>query len=56
MGISAVIDEITVLCGNRRLMIENNIYVPDKKLPGTAVYVAADGEFTGVILISDAEK
>lgn len=57
MGITAKIDESTVLCGNIRLMLENKIYVPyEENHPGTTIYVAADGVYEGCIVISDAEK
>lgn len=56
MGINAYIDSDSVLCGNRRLMLENNIYIPEETFRGTAVYVAVNGKYFGVITISDAEK
>ena len=57
MGISAKIGETTVLCGNKRLMAENKIYVPyEENVLGTTIYVAADDIYEGCIVISDTEK
>ena len=56
MGISVKIDGADILCGNIRLMAENKIYVPDEKYTGTAVYVAVNGQYSGMIIISDTEK
>lgn len=56
MGINAYIDSDSVLCGNRRLMLENNIYIPEETFRGTAVYIAVNEKYFGVITISDAEK
>lgn len=56
-GISAVVSGKKVLCGNERLMHENNIPVPNEKLPvGSIVYAAVDGKIAGRIVVSDTVK
>ncbi len=55
-GIRAEKDGDVILCGNEKLMRENNIaYVPEKGV-GTVVYVAKNGEFVGSLLITDEVK
>ncbi len=54
-GISATIGDSTVLCGNDKLMTDNDVeYVPANG--GTVIYVAQDGKFVGSILIADEIK
>lgn len=53
-GISAVIDGVNVLCGNSKLMQDNNISCI--KVDGTNLQVAVDGEYKGYITISDQLK
>ena len=55
-GIRTVIDNKTVLVGNRSLMESVGIEPPRDARIGTVVYVAVDGIFAGSILISDAIK
>ena len=56
-GIAAESDGHGVLCGNRRLMDEYGISLPDEELPhGTIVYVARDGKAEGRITVSDTVK
>ena len=55
-GIRAVVDGRTVLCGNARLMAENNIACDTAEESGTVVLVAVDGSFAGCILIADTVK
>lgn len=55
-GIVAVIGGKKVLAGREKLLRENNIDVTVCDKPGTVVYVAADGEFKGYIVISDTIK
>ncbi|MBE6948784.1 MAG: cadmium-translocating P-type ATPase [Ruminococcaceae bacterium] len=55
-GISITSGNIHILAGNGKLMdMENVSYIPCNKA-GTKVYVAADGQFSGCILISDEIK
>lgn len=55
-GLSAKVDGKQVLVGNERLMKEHNIKYTVHKQIGTTVFVAADGEFCGQIVISDKLK
>jgi Cd2+/Zn2+-exporting ATPase len=56
-GVSALIDEKTLLVGNARLMAENGVDIPHDSLDGaTAVYVALSGKYLGKITISDKVK
>ena len=55
-GISALIDGEKILCGNERLMTENNINVPEYKNAGIIVYVAINDTIKGIITISDTIK
>lgn len=56
LGIQAEIDGKQVLAGNHRLMEKNNIPCEACNQPGTQVFVAEDGVFLGVIVISDQIK
>ncbi len=55
-GVSAVIDGRPVLVGNALLMEENGHRVPAPTKTGTAVYIAADGQYMGYLLVSDVIK
>lgn len=56
LGIRVLVDKREVLLGNEKLMKQNNIaYVPAES-SGTVVYAAADGVFSGSIVISDNIK
>ncbi|SHM65967.1 heavy metal translocating P-type ATPase [Ruminococcus flavefaciens] len=56
-GVSAVISGKNVLCGNEKLMSENNIAINDKDDPlGSVVYIAIDGSIEGRIIVSDTVK
>ena len=55
-GVCALVDGRKVCVGNRRLMEEQNITVPPCTLPGTLVYVTAEGRYAGYIVISDQLK
>ncbi|MBP5581290.1 MAG: heavy metal translocating P-type ATPase, partial [Ruminococcus sp.] len=56
-GVSAVINDQEVFCGNERLMAENGISIPDvEKLPGSVVYIAVNGKAEGRIVVSDTVK
>lgn len=57
-GISASLNGCNVLCGNKRLMDENNISVPDYdgQTTGSIVYVAVNGKTVGRITVSDKIK
>lgn len=55
-GIRARIDGREVFLGNAKLMRENNIAFEENDSTGTMLYVAADGQFLGSIVISDTIK
>ncbi len=55
-GIAAVVDGKRILCGNVRLMHDNGVDFVPAGAAGTIVYVAADGEYVGHIVISDMVK
>lgn len=48
--------EHTILCGNAKLLYENNISFVETDKIGTVVYVAKDNEFLGTIVIADEIK
>lgn len=56
-GLSAELNGNTVLCGNARLMNENDITIPEiSNIPGCAVYIAVNGSAEGMIIVSDTVK
>ncbi len=55
-GVTADIDGRHVAIGNLALISETGCDVPETNESGTAVYVAADGEYLGRIIISDEIK
>ena len=55
-GVTATVDGRLVAAGNARLMERMSIDYTANDRPGTVVYVAADGQFLGSILISDQMK
>ncbi len=56
-GIRARVDGQTVLCGNERLMRENDVQFGTlEQVYGTRVLVAVDQRFVGYIVISDTVK
>lgn len=55
-GIKASIDNKQVLAGNERLMKQFDISFTPVSNSGTLIYLAIDGQYAGVILISDQIK
>ena len=55
-GIRAVIDGREVYAGNKKLMADRSVKVPECDCKGTMVHVAADGGYAGHIVISDKVK
>lgn len=55
-GIIAVRGDEKILCGNEKLMKQNNIQFEKENGTGTVVYVARNGEFRGSLLIADEIK
>ncbi len=56
VGIKCDVDGEKILCGNSKLMQENDIAFKRVIEPGTVVYVAVDGVYAGSFLISDEIK
>ena len=56
-GVKALLDGVPVAVGNRRLMEELGLSVPDTSdLPGTVIFAAKDGRYLGCVLIADQVK
>ena len=55
-GIKAKIDGRVVYAGNAKLMEEKGVEYEPCTVPGTVVYLAAEKEFLGTIIISDTVK
>ena len=55
-GVQAVIDGMTVLAGNAKLMEREHIPYTASNAIGTVVYVAFDGRYAGCIVIADKIK
>jgi len=55
-GIHATADGRTILCGNGRLMRENQIKFQEVDEIGSVVYVAVDGRFVGFLVVADTIK
>ena len=55
-GIRAVIDGREVFAGNKKLVEQQGVSVPECGCRGTMVHVAADGGYAGHIVISDVVK
>ena len=55
-GVEAVVDGREVLVGNGKLMAAHDISFTATDVPGTVLYVAADGTYLGAIVIADTVK
>lgn len=55
-GIDASVGGKRVLCGNHKLMAENNIAFEKLSNGGTVVYTAVDGVYAGAVIIEDTVK
>lgn len=55
-GVSATDGRTVILCGNAKLMEENDIFYTEETGTGTVVYVAKDEKFIGSVLIADEIK
>ena len=55
-GISITLENHHVLVGNYKMMAENGVDCKEYTDPGTYVYVAEDGVFSGCILLKDTVK
>ena len=59
MGIEAILEnenDVTIYCGNHKLMEKHNIQFETAKEIGTFVYVAKNQDYLGYIVIADTEK
>ena len=59
MGIEAILEnenDVTIYCGNHKLMEKHNIQFETVKEIGTIVYVAKNQDYLGYIVIADTEK
>lgn len=59
MGIEATLEDeqnITIFCGNQKLLKKHNIQFEEAKEIGTIVYVAKNQDYLGYIVIADSEK
>lgn len=55
-GMQAEVNGRQILCGNDKLMKQEHIAYHSCDASGTKIYLAADGEYLGCILIADAVK
>ena len=56
-GVVTRMDKKTVLAGNRKLMQEEGVILPDEKEDtGSVIYLAKEKEYLGKIIIADKEK
>ncbi len=55
-GIAGTFRGREIVCGNRKLMEDRGIAVPEIKETGTHVYIAADDRYLGCIVLSDQPK
>lgn len=55
-GIFAIVDEKSVLIGNSKLMVKENIQFVECHSVGTIVHIAIDGKYAGHIVIADVIK
>ena len=56
LGITSVVDGMTVACGSRKYMQLLGLEYEDCHVPGSNVHVAVDGVYAGHIVISDEVK
>ncbi len=52
-GISVRLSGVLILAGNKKLMSDYGIDVPEVNADGTVVYAASDGKYIGYIAVSD---
>ena len=55
-GVTALVDGVSVACGNEKLMNRLGLTAEPCEKAGTVVHVAVNGSYAGYILISDEEK
>lgn len=55
-GVKAVVEDMTIIAGNDKLMKKEAIECEDVPVAGTIIHVAIDGIYAGYILIADEVK
>ena len=55
-GIKATIDDKQILCGNYKLLLNNNIELEKENCNGTVAYLAVDGKYCGCVILADTLK
>ena len=55
-GISAKLNNQTILCGNAKLLQENGVKFKECEELGVKLYVAVDGEYAGAIVLNDTVR
>lgn len=55
-GIAGMVEGKRIAAGNEKLMAAEGVSVPDGERAGTCVYIAADGKYQGVLVLSDTLK
>jgi len=55
-GVKALVDGKEVAVGNRKLMNQLALQVPEAKENGTVIYIAVDGVYAGCLVIEDVLK
>ena len=56
LGVQGEYQSHKLLAGNKRLLEDSQIVVPDVKEDGTIVYLAVDGKYSGYVVVSDEIK
>ena len=55
-GISALVDDVRVLAGNRNWLMQAGINPAEASAPGTVIHVSVAGNYCGYILVTDTVK
>lgn len=56
LGVSATYNKKTVLAGNKKLMIQNGVSVPEIEENGLVTYLAIEGKYAGYVVLNDEIK
>ncbi len=56
LGVTGNVDGVSVACGNRKLMEHLGISFAPETASGTVLYLSADGEYCGCLVVSDVVK
>lgn len=55
-GVSVTVNGQQILCGNAKLLLENNVIFNEIDELGVKLYVAVDGDFAGAIILNDTVR